>query len=125
MLRSLMLEDVERERGDKVEKEMKANLQKYVNAYNESQRLLKAMQKYKETWKNKLADIKPKDDEIPNKRKYLQESLDDAILSKKELEGEVSELTDELVSTSFVYFHGENNRFLLLSHVGSKQIRLP
>lgn len=33
MLRALMLEDVDQERGYKIEKEIKEKLQKYVDAY--------------------------------------------------------------------------------------------
>lgn len=40
-----MMQDVDREMEDKVEKELEAKLQKYVDAYDKSQRLLKILKK--------------------------------------------------------------------------------
>ncbi|KAL5098142.1 hypothetical protein RYX36_002469 [Vicia faba] len=49
LLRLLMLEDANQKRRDKVDNEMGVKLQKHVNASNEYQRLLKALQKDKES----------------------------------------------------------------------------
>lgn len=45
LLKVLMLEHVDRERQDKSNMEMMAKLQKHVDIYNESQRLLDALKK--------------------------------------------------------------------------------
>lgn len=83
---------------------MEVKLHKYVDDYNENQRLMKALKNDKETWEEKLTNLKAMAVEITAKEKSLQESLDVALLSKKEFEGQVSELTNELTSTSGVYF---------------------
>lgn len=51
-----------------------------------------------------MEDVKAEDEEISNKNKSLHESLDTAFLHQQELEEEVSELTNEVVSTFGVYF---------------------
>lgn len=71
-----MMQDVDQEMEDKAEKELEAKLQKYVDAYDKSQRLLKILKKYKEKWVKKMVDVKAKDEEISSKEKYLDESLD-------------------------------------------------
>lgn len=43
VLRALMMEDVDQEMREKVEKEIEVRLHKHVHAYNEFQRLLKAL----------------------------------------------------------------------------------
>lgn len=75
-----------------------------MDAYNENQRLLEAIKKYKETWEKKLADVNAKALKITAKKNSSQESLDVALLSQQELEENVSEFTDEVVSTFGVYF---------------------
>lgn len=62
------------------------------------------LKKYKETWENKLAYVNAKALKITAKKKSSQESLDVALLSQQELEENVSELTDEVLSTFGVYF---------------------
>lgn len=83
---------------------MAIKFKKWVDGYNESQGLLEALQKDKETWEEKLVNMKAKVIEITAKEKILQDSLDIALFSKKNLEREVSELTGELVSTYAMYF---------------------
>lgn len=115
MFRALMLKDVDQERRDKAEK-MQEKLQKYANSYNDNQRLLKALQKDKETQEKKLADVEAKAAKIATKEKSMhesQESLDVALTSKNDIERQVSELNDELVSTSSVYFERAKNPFFL------------
>lgn len=95
---------------------MQEKLQKYANSYNDNQRLLKALQKDKETQEKKLADLEAKAAKIATKEKSLQESqesLDVALTSKNDIERQVSELNDELVSTSSVYFEWAKNPFFL------------
>lgn len=48
--------------------------------------------------------MKAKATKITTKEKYLWESLDTALIFQKELEGEVLELTNKVVSTYDVYF---------------------
>lgn len=48
---------------------------------------------------------------VTAKDKFLQESLDVALLSKNEFDGEMLELTDKLVSTSGVYFERAKEQF--------------
>lgn len=48
--------------------------------------------------------------EIANKDKSLKQTLDDALCSKRELEEEVSDLTNALVSTIGVYFEREKKQ---------------
>lgn len=55
-----MLQDVDQERRYKAEKELEAKLQEHVDTYNESQRLLKALQKNKEKWEENMAKVNTK-----------------------------------------------------------------
>lgn len=64
-----MLLDVDQDRRDNVEKDMKAKLQKHVDAYNESQRLLEILQKEKDKWEEKMVEV------ISKAEKYLQEEV--------------------------------------------------
>lgn len=60
LMRALTLQELGQERRDKVKKELKAKLQEHMDAYNESQRLLKALQEEKEKWEGKMEDVKAK-----------------------------------------------------------------
>ncbi|XP_050888673.1 uncharacterized protein LOC127093814 [Lathyrus oleraceus] len=70
------------------------------------------MQKVKETWEKKLADVECKAAKIPTKEKSLQKSIDAALAYKKELDGEVLELTG-------TQFH---NRIISRSSTDTKDI---
>lgn len=103
-LRVLILKDVDQERWDIDEKEIEVKLLKYVDADNEKQRLLMALQKDKETWEDKLGDMKAKVKKITSKDNSLWESLHDATLLQQELGEEVLELIDKLMFAFGIYF---------------------
>ncbi|KAL5053983.1 hypothetical protein RYX36_034665 [Vicia faba] len=104
LLKVLMLDNVDLKRRDYAEKEMAGKLNKYKDGYTKSQNLLKALQKDKDTWEKNLAVFETKSTKIASKEKSRRMSFEEAIRSKKELKKEVSNLTNELVSTSGVYF---------------------
>lgn len=95
-----MLQDVDQERWDKAENELDGKLQKHVNVYNESHRLLKALKKNNNKYYEKIADVNANAKDISTEK----ESWDIFVLCQKELEKEVSELTNKVVPTFGIYF---------------------
>lgn len=83
---------------------LKAKIKHYKESYAKVQELLESLQKEKESWVNKLGATKIKSRELDALKETLKSSLEDVIRSKKELEGEESELRDEVVTTSDTYF---------------------
>lgn len=57
-----------------------------------------------ETWEKKLVAVKSKATKISTKEKFVRKYLESTLHSKKELDEEVSNLNDKLVSISGVYF---------------------
>lgn len=96
-----------------------------MDAYNESQRLLKALKKDKYIWQGKLVNVKVKDEEISNNEKSLQESLNVALLRQQVLGAEVLKLTDKVVSILVSTLSVPKNRFLPLSPTRYEQDELP
>ncbi|CAI8604052.1 unnamed protein product [Vicia faba] len=75
-------------------------------------------------WEEKMVYVKSKAREIFGEKEYLQKSLDDALLREKDFEKEVSDLTDEVVSASSVYFEVDEEAvaYLELRNLASIEI---
>lgn len=71
LLKELILQEVDQERRDKVEKKSEAKLQEEVDAYNESQMLLQSLQKDNEKWEENMTDLKVKANEIYDEKESL------------------------------------------------------
>lgn len=85
LLRVLMLECVNRERRDSVEKELRVKLKKYNDGYSQSQKLLETLQKENESWANKLDIAETKANKSTTKEESQGTSLEDALCSNKKL----------------------------------------
>lgn len=93
---------------------VEVRLQEKTNAYNESQLLLRSLQKYEVKWGNKLEEAQAKAREIFPEKISLQDSLDAICIRKQGLEKEISYLNDEVVSTVSVYFERAKKQVLFL-----------
>lgn len=80
-----MLECVNRERRDSVEKELRVKLKKYTDGYSQSQKVLETLQKKNEYWANKLDTAETKANKSSTKEDSQGTSLEDALRSNKKL----------------------------------------
>lgn len=99
-----MLHEVEHGRRDKVLKKLEVKLKEYMDAFNESQRLLHSLQQDEKKCEKILVDVHTEEKKVFVERDSLQDSLNVTLLRKKDLDKDVPELTDEVVSASGVYF---------------------
>lgn len=103
-----MLECVDKEKRDHVKNKLRLKLKHNEKSYAKSQELLGFLQIDKDFWETKLGKMETKSKEFATLEETLKSSLEAFLLSKKELEGEVSELKDDLVANYDTYFgHAE------------------
>ncbi|KAI5430909.1 hypothetical protein KIW84_035159 [Lathyrus oleraceus] len=73
-----------------------------------------SLYKDEEKWGKSLKDAHAKAKEIFVEKKYLQDSLDALLLRQKDLENDVSDLKDEVLSAAGVYFEWSKEQVLFL-----------
>lgn len=99
-----MLYDVDRERRDNIDKELEMELCAYVEAYNESHRMMWVLNKDTEKREEKKKDLEAKVKEISVEKESLQVSIDAALLHQEDLVKAMSNLSDEKMCTYGVNF---------------------
>lgn len=99
-----MMKSIDQERLRQAKKELRAKCKNYEDDYSQIQKLLEAMQNDNESWERKLVIMETKANELISKEESLRTYLEDVIRSKQELDGEVSDLKDELVLIYGTYF---------------------
>lgn len=98
------MKSINQEKLRQAKKELRGKCKNYEDGYSQIQKLLEAMQKDNESWERKLVIMETKANELISKEESLMTYLEDVIRYKQELDGEVSDLKDELVLIYGTYF---------------------